>query len=138
MTLARTVHPQDDVMAGRVYVAEDDNELRRAIADDFVRAGVSVTELVDGLALLRRVEAVAAGSATAPDAIVADIRMPGCSGFVVLGAMRRLQLRVPVVLITAFGDARTHALAGQLGAAAVLDKPFDLLTLRELVKTLCD
>jgi CheY-like chemotaxis protein len=123
-------------MAGQVVIAEDDVELRRVIADDLVRAGLPVVEISDGLSLLNRLEAVAAGTEAAPAAIVADLRMPGCSGFAVLGAVRKLCIEVPVILITAFGDDRTHALARRLGAAAVLDKPFELLSLRLLITTL--
>jgi len=40
---------------------------------------------------------------------------------------------VPVILITAFGDERTHQRARDLGAVAVLNKPFDLTELRRLI-----
>jgi FixJ family two-component response regulator len=35
----------------------------------------------------------------------------------------------PMILITAFGDARTHFLAKKLGAAAMFDKPFEVADL---------
>ena len=62
--------------------------------------------------------------AAPPDVVVTDMRMPGLSGLNVLQAVRGLHLRVPVVVITAFGDAGTHEAATTAGAAVVLDKPF--------------
>jgi len=42
------------------------------------------------------------------------------------------------VLITAFGDPEVHAAGKRLGAAAVLDKPFDLNELTSLANRLLD
>jgi DNA-binding response OmpR family regulator len=44
--------------------------------------------------------------------------------------------RAPILLITAFGDRRTHERALRLGAAAVLDKPVDLDELESAVSRL--
>jgi DNA-binding NtrC family response regulator len=40
---------------------------------------------------------------------------------------------VPFILITAFGDDETHAQAKRFGATAVLDKPFEMRRLLQLV-----
>lgn len=65
--------------------------------------------------------------------------MPGCGGLEVLARMRRVEWSTPVILITAFGDAETHTEACRLGAARVLDKPFDVdelcLAARAIVPT---
>ena len=63
------------------------------------------------------------------DVIVSDIRMPGVSGLSVLAGLREIEGIPPIILITAFGDEETHAEADRLGAAAVLDKPFEMATL---------
>lgn len=60
------------------------------------------------------------------DLLVTDVRMPGFSGLDVLTALRRVSVRCPVVLVTAFGDEALHQFARQLGVVAVLDKPFDV------------
>jgi two-component system response regulator HydG len=60
-----------------------------------------------------------------------DVRMPGHSGLSVLEYLRSNDAVTPFVVITAFGDASTHAEATRLGAARVLDKPFDLNLLRQ-------
>jgi CheY-like chemotaxis protein len=123
-------------MEKHVLVAEDDAELRRAIAEDLQRAGLVVSAFADGREVVRLVEAVAANDASAPCVIVADIRMPW-GGFALLETTRRLRVYVPVILITAFGAPAVHARASRMGAAALLDKPFALTELRELVMNRC-
>jgi len=128
------------VLAARVLLAEDDSELRALIAQALRGDGYQVLEVADGAALVDRLaEAVSAdGSLDGFDLVVSDIRMPGFTAIDVLSAMRPFLARTPVVLITAFGDARTHERAKKLGASAVIDKPFDLdelrVSLRELLR----
>ena len=80
----------------------------------------------------------AAADGQAPDLIVTDVRMPGISGLHALAEARRLLPSLPVIVITAFGDAMTHARAAQLGAASVFDKPFDLRSLLRRVQELIE
>jgi CheY-like chemotaxis protein len=60
------------------------------------------------------------------DLIISDVNMPGATGIEALARLRRAELTTPVILMTAFGDKRTHDEAGRLGAELVLDKPFAL------------
>ena len=111
----------------RVLVAEDDRELRWLIARALRKCGFTVVEAEDGSALLERAGESLAGSESLDgfDLIVSDIRMPGFSGLDVLAGLTHAGVRVPVLLITAFGDDATHEQARRLGAVAVVDKPFD-------------
>jgi len=61
--------------------------------------------------------------------------MPGASGLDVLAGLREVDWSMPVILITAFGSADTKARAGLLGAALLLDKPFELEELRHAVRS---
>lgn len=117
----------------RIVLAEDDPELRRLIGSVLRRDGYDVLELVDGAQLLEYLVRQSDRNADAPDLIVSDIRMPGCTGLDVLAGVRRRDWATPVVLITAFGDRDTHEEAERLGAVAVFDKPFDLDDLRTAV-----
>jgi CheY-like chemotaxis protein len=119
----------------RVLVAEDDPEMRRLLATVLPRWGYDVTLAHDGDELTDQVRRFLHGSlderAHAPDLIISDVRMPGHSGLSVLEYLRSNDAVTPFVVITAFGDASTHAEATRLGAARVLDKPFDLNLLRQ-------
>jgi CheY-like chemotaxis protein len=117
----------------RVLVAEDDPSLRRLIVTVLADAGYEVIEAGDGVELLDHIEQLLAGPRES-FVIVTDVNMPGLTGLDVLAILRCASARTPVVLITAFGDAETHAEARELGAVTVLDKPFDLDVLRAVVR----
>jgi len=68
-----------------------------------------------------------------PDVIVTDLMMPRVSGFGVLEKLRDLESNVPIVLVSAVGDDNMDILARDLGAAAMMHKPFDFAVLRDLV-----
>jgi two-component system response regulator (stage 0 sporulation protein F) len=118
----------------RVVLAEDDPEMRRLVADCLRRAGYDVTEVSNGGALLRRLEAsLLHGEETQTvDLIVTDARMPLCSGLEVVGALRDAGVHVPVIVMTAFGSLETHKSAQALGAA-MLEKTFQLEQLLTVV-----
>ena len=110
-------------------------ELRSLVAGRLREDGFEVVEIADGNALVDRLaNAVTAdGSLDGFDLVVSDVRMPGFSALEVMTGMRRMLARTPVVLITAFGDPKTHERAKRLGAALVLDKPFDVDELRAAI-----
>lgn len=121
-----------------VLLAEDDDELRRLLARKLRRCGCDVIEARTGrqlveLAVEHTVEPVPDGRGAA--LVISDIRMPGPNGLEVLCLLRRAEVAVPIILMTAFGDAAVHAEAAELGATAILDKPVDL---DELAAMSCD
>ena len=62
--------------------------------------------------------------------ILSDINMPGMSGLELLPKAKALRPDVPVIMITAYGDAETKRKALGNGAEALLTKPIDFATLR--------
>ena len=62
--------------------------------------------------------------------ILSDINMPGMSGLELLPKAKALRPDVPVIMITAYGDAETKSKALENGAEALLIKPIDFGTLR--------
>ena len=67
--------------------------------------------------------------------ILADINMPGMSGLELLPRAKALRPDVPVIMITAYGDAETKRKALEGGADAFLTKPIDLTVLRSEIET---
>ncbi|MGM4964578.1 response regulator [Tardiphaga sp. 1201_B9_N1_1] len=63
--------------------------------------------------------------------ILSDINMPGMSGLEMLPRVRMERPDVPVIMITAYGDAETRRKAIEHGAAALLTKPIDFALLRQ-------
>ena len=62
--------------------------------------------------------------------ILSDINMPGMSGFELVPKAKAVRPDVPIIMITAYGDAETKRRALENGAEALLTKPIDFGTLR--------
>jgi CheY-like chemotaxis protein len=62
--------------------------------------------------------------------ILSDINMPGMSGLELLPEAKAIRPDVPIIMITAYGDAETKRRALENGAEALLTKPIDFGTLR--------
>ena len=62
--------------------------------------------------------------------ILSDINMPGMSGLELLPKAKAMRPDVPIIMITAYGDAETKRKALEKGAEALLTKPIDFSTLR--------
>jgi CheY-like chemotaxis protein len=70
--------------------------------------------------------------------ILSDINMPGMSGLELLPKAKALRPDVPVIMITAYGDAETKRKALENGADALLTKPIDFASLRGEIDTRVD
>jgi DNA-binding NtrC family response regulator len=118
-----------------VFLAEDDVEMRRMLADTLRRDGHLVLEQANGSALLSDLVGIfeSQGACGVSSVVVTDLRMPGGDGLSLLRAVAQHAWCPPVILITAYGDAKVHEEARRLGAAAILDKPFDLSELRLVI-----
>lgn len=124
-------------MNRRVLLAEDDEEMSRLLKDTLRREGYEVIGASNGIDLLENIEVfrrqVLSGRFFDVDLIISDVRMPWMSGLELLREFRVLDKVTPVILITAFGDEKTHAEAARLGAC-VMDKPFELDDFMETVR----
>ena len=66
--------------------------------------------------------------------ILSDINMPGMSGLELLPKVRAARPDVPVIMITAYGDAETKRKALEGGAKSLLTKPIDFAALRDEIE----
>ena len=78
----------------------------------------------DGLKILQRVK---------PDLVLMDVRMAGMSGLETLRRLRRIDAKLPVIIMTAYGTTQTAIEAMKLGAYDYLLKPFDVPKLKQIV-----
>ena len=62
--------------------------------------------------------------------ILSDINMPGMTGLDLLPKAKAARPDVPVIMITAYGDAETKRRALENGAEGLLTKPIDFGALR--------
>ncbi|HMO30744.1 response regulator [Enterovirga sp.] len=67
--------------------------------------------------------------------VLSDINMPGMTGFELLSRIKTMRPDLPVIMITAYGDAETRRKALEGGASGLLTKPIDFAALRQDVQT---
>jgi CheY-like chemotaxis protein len=119
-----------------VLVVDDEPDVEVLFRQHFrhdLRAGRFTMEFAQsGPSALERVTDAEAASLIL---ILSDINMPGMSGLDLLPKARAARPDVPIIMITAYGDAETKrkALAG--GAEALLTKPIDFTVLRNEIDT---
>ena len=65
--------------------------------------------------------------------VFSDVNMPGMSGLELLPKIRAAHPDVPVIMITAYGDADTERQAIERGAAGLMAKPIDFSAMRQEV-----
>lgn len=68
--------------------------------------------------------------------IITDIRMPEMDGMQLLSLLKATGRDIPVIIITAYGSIENMLAAMELGAADIIEKPFDIDVLIDLVNNL--
>lgn len=116
----------------RLVLAEDDSSLRELLASALERDGYEVVQASTGNELIEFIRGIVSRGEEV-DLLISDVRMPTMSGLLALKLIRDAELRMPVILITAFSDLWTQREAAEYGAV-LLDKPVHLRTLRDSVK----
>jgi DNA-binding NtrC family response regulator len=104
----------------RILVAEDDANVRDAVASALRDAGHDVTDVADGQRALEH------ATATNFDALVSDVRLPRMNGLALFRRVRELSPRTVVILMTSFATANDAVAAMKQGAHDYLTKPFDV------------
>lgn len=102
-----------------IYVIDDDESVRKAFSRLFRSAGLAA-EVFPGPE-----EFLAGVTQKANACIVADLHMPGPTGFDLQKEMGKLDLTIPVIIVSASDDAKTREYARRLGAAVFFRKPVD-------------
>jgi two-component system, OmpR family, response regulator len=107
----------------RCLVVDDDHEIRAEVRDYLRRFGMTVTVAANGAEMRRLV------SAGEFDVIVLDLMLPDENGLVLCRWVQD-NAALPVIMLTAMGDAASRVTGLELGADDYLAKPFEP---RELV-----
>lgn len=118
-------------MTRLILVVDDEPDVEPLFRQQFrreLRAGVFVMEFApSGEVALQRIAAAAGVSLIL---ILSDINMPGMTGLDLLPRAKAARPDVPIIMISAYGDAETERRALQGGADALLGKPLDFAALR--------
>src|SRR4029453_17841817 len=120
--------------AARVLVVDDEALIRWSVAETLSADGMAGSQAHDGasaLALLR-------AAAEPFDVVVVDLRLPDVDDLTLVAAVREMSPSSAVIVMTAFGSHEITAQAFKLGAAHILNKPFELGHLLRLVQNAVD
>jgi FixJ family two-component response regulator len=101
-----------------VFVVDDDESVRDALASLIRSAGLTVQTFASAL------EFLAHPRPDVPSCLVLDVRLPGLSGLDLQKRMAEVDIAIPIVFITGHGDVPTSVRAMKAGAVEFLTKPF--------------
>lgn len=113
----------------RILLVDDEPNLRLSLATTLLAEGYQVIEARDGQEALEQLERHQF------DLILTDIRMPRRSGIELFHEVRRRHPSLPVVMMTAFANEQVIEDVLASGVFTVVDKPFDMAPMLQLVAT---
>jgi FixJ family two-component response regulator len=113
---------------GVIAIVDDDAPLREALGSVMKAAGFSINTFASAE------EFLASGNGQKSMCLILDVRLPGMSGLELQRRLREAGNQVPVVFVTAHGDASLRDLALKTGAAAFLNKPVRSDTLLNAIR----
>jgi CheY-like chemotaxis protein len=117
-----------DVAArGTILIADDERSQRELLSGFLAGQGYRVREAVDGNEAVDRVRE---GDV---DLVLLDQRMPLLGGIDAIRAIRKVDARIEIVVMTAYGSDDDAARAREAGAADYLAKPLDLKHLETVI-----
>ncbi|MBM4284730.1 MAG: sigma-54-dependent Fis family transcriptional regulator [Deltaproteobacteria bacterium] len=113
---------------GAILVVDDDPQLRQSFGKLLTEEGHRVRTAASGEAALELVRE------ERPELVIMDVRMPGMSGLETFTALRRLDPRLQVIIMTAYGTTETAIEATRMGAFDYVLKPFEIPQMLRLVQ----
>jgi len=110
-----------------VVVIDDDYAMRLSCGKILTKMGLRAETFEDGA---RGLEGV---SASKPDMVIVDLKMPGISGMEVISRVHEIDPKIVIVVITGYATIDTAVQAMKCGAYDFLPKPFSPDELRLIV-----
>ena len=102
----------------RVAIIDDDGSVRTGLSRQLRSRGISVTAFGSAQ------EFLADGNVNDWDCLMVDLRMPGLTGFDLIEELDRRQVRVPLIIMTAFVTPAAREEVRRKRAICLLEKPF--------------
>jgi FixJ family two-component response regulator len=111
-----------------VAIIDDDDSVRSALQGLLKAVGLPTQAFASAEEFLK------SGQQHQTACLIADIRMRGMSGLELQTQLNAERCRIPIIFITAHGDAKMRMQALRAGAVEFLAKPFDDEALLESVR----
>jgi DNA-binding NtrC family response regulator len=113
----------------KILIIDDDKLNLKVIKEILLKVGYKILEADSGKAGILLV------NSEHPDLVITDFQMPEMNGLDVLYEIRKINLGIPVIILTGFGDVVLTIKSIQLGAFDFLEKPIDPVQLRSTVQS---
>jgi FixJ family two-component response regulator len=110
-----------------IAIVDDDKSVQSALQDLIESEGLSTLCFGSGEQFLD------SGAQHMAGCLIVDIRMPGMSGIELQAKLKADRCRIPIIFVTAHGDAKMRIQAMRDGAVEFLTKPFDNAVLLETI-----
>lgn len=117
-------------MSKRILIVDDQKGVRRLLEELFKKEGWDVYTASDGLEAIGQVDDLR------PDIVLMDMKMPNMNG---LESSEQVLVKHPqmrIIMMTAYGEMDVVKKALEAGVKRCITKPFDIMTLRDLVNEL--
>jgi two-component system OmpR family response regulator len=117
-------------LMAKVLLIEDDRETAEEITAELADRGFEVEWAADGI------EGLGKARSTRPDAMIVDRLLPGMDGLTVIEALRKDQMRTPVLVLSALGAVDDRVRGLRMGGDDYLTKPFAIVELVARIEAL--
>jgi two-component system OmpR family response regulator len=122
-SISNAVAAVEKQLMAKVLLIEDDGETAEEITAELAERGFEVEWSADGI------EGLDKARSSRPDAMIVDRLLPGMDGLTVIEALRRDQVRTPVLVLSALGAVDDRVRGLRMGGDDYLTKPFAIVEL---------
>ena len=111
-----------------ILIIDDDDQLRNSFKKLLAEEGYKVESAASGEAGLNIV------NNESLDLVILDMRLPGMNGLETFKIIHRIEPKLPVIIMTAYGTTETAIETTKLGAFDYILKPFDIPDMLKLIR----
>jgi len=111
-----------------ILIIDDDDQLRKSFDKLITEEGYTAKSAASGEAGLKIVQK------ESPDLVILDMRLPGMNGLETFKAIHKIEPKLPVIIMTAYGTTETAIEATKMGAFDYILKPFDIPVMLDVIR----
>ena len=115
-----------------ILIVDDQQGIRLLLGEVFRRENYEVLLAKNGIEALQKMEDLAI------DCVLLDMKMAGINGIEVLKLMKKSWPKVPVIMMSAYGELEKAEEVLAFGAEKYFSKPFDIYEVRDAVNSIID
>ena len=115
-------------MNEKILIIEDEEDLVKGLKINLLDEGYKVDYSLDGK------EGLSKALSEKPDLILLDIMLPGMNGLEICKELRRKNMDIPILMLTAKGEEIDKVIGLEMGADDYISKPFSIRELLARIK----